>query len=71
MLAYINLVNIPNREANELCLSDGTGGISEEFDETGTWCVGAEGGRCVLELPLVEFVKSWLMPGLETGGVVL
>ena len=64
-------LSIPNREAKELCLSGGTGGIIEEFDETTAWCVGAEGGLGVLELPLLEFVENWLMPGLDTGGVVL
>ena len=46
--------NIPNSEAKELCLSEGTGGIIEEFEDTAGWCEGAEGGRCVLELPPLD-----------------
>ena len=52
---FLDLIkNIPNNEARELCLSEGTGGIIEEFEDTAGWCVGAEGGRCVFELPPLD-----------------
>jgi hypothetical protein len=63
--------NIPNSEARELCLSEGTEGIIEEFEDTAGWCIGAEGGRCMFELPPLDVPAIWLMLGLETGGVVL
>ena len=64
----ISCLNLPNREARELDLSEGTGGIIEEFDATTGWCEGTEGGRCILELLPFEDAVIWLL-GLETGGV--
>ena len=59
---------LPNRVARELDLSEGTGGMIEEFDATTGWCEGTEGGRCILELLPFEDAVIWLL-GLETGGV--